>query len=76
MVLIFSSQYSKHFCECVSEHYSPGFAELIFGGKTTGIKNLLTVFDSGSSYTYLNSPAYQALVSLVSEKHFDSVSKL
>ncbi|KAK7847442.1 aspartyl protease apcb1 [Quercus suber] len=50
------------------EHYSPGFAELIFGGKTTGIKNLLTVFDSGSSYTYLNSPAYQALVSWVKKE--------
>ncbi|KAK7847444.1 aspartic proteinase Asp1 isoform X2 [Quercus suber] len=50
------------------KHYSPGFAELIFGGKTTGIKKLLTVFDSGSSYTYLNSPAYQALISLVKKE--------
>lgn len=52
----------------VSEHYSPGFAELMFGGKTTGIKNLLIIFDSGSSYTYLNSQAYGALMPLVSEK--------
>ncbi|KAB1210497.1 Aspartic proteinase Asp1 [Morella rubra] len=49
----------------VSEHYSPGFAELMFGGKTTGIKNLLIIFDSGSSYTYLNSQAYGALMPLV-----------
>ncbi|KAM7517978.1 hypothetical protein LguiB_016940 [Lonicera macranthoides] len=35
-----------------SKHYSPGFAELILGGKTTGLKNLLIVFDSGSSYTF------------------------
>ncbi|XP_062173822.1 aspartic proteinase Asp1-like isoform X2 [Alnus glutinosa] len=48
------------------QHYSSaGFAELIFGGKTTGIKNLVLVFDSGSSYTYLNSQAYQVLTSLV-----------
>ncbi len=59
--------------KCVSEHYSPGYAELIYGGKTTGIKNLPTVFDSGSSYTYLVSLAYNALTSLVSEKHSDSV---
>lgn len=52
-----SSDYSKH--------YSSGLAELILGGKTTGFKNLLVIFDSGSSYTYLNSLAYQALVSLI-----------
>ncbi|XP_057492172.1 aspartic proteinase Asp1-like [Actinidia eriantha] len=46
-------------------HYSPGFAELILGGKATGYKNLLVIFDSGSSYTYLNSQAYLALVSLL-----------
>ncbi|XP_048232750.1 aspartic proteinase Asp1 isoform X2 [Ricinus communis] len=44
------------------KHYSPGFAELIFDGKSTGIRNLLVVFDSGSSYTYLNAQAYQHLV--------------
>ncbi|XP_034691206.1 aspartic proteinase Asp1 [Vitis riparia] len=46
-------------------HYSSGYAELILGGKTTVFKNLLVTFDSGSSYTYLNSLAYQALVHLV-----------
>ncbi|KAF3439286.1 hypothetical protein FNV43_RR17562 [Rhamnella rubrinervis] len=44
-----------------SKHYSPGLAELIFGGKSTGFKDLFTVFDTGSSYTYLNSQAYEAL---------------
>ena len=50
------------------QHYSPGVAELRFDGKPTGLKNLLTVFDSGSSYTYLNSQAYQTLTFLVSQK--------
>ncbi|KAA8531132.1 hypothetical protein F0562_005841 [Nyssa sinensis] len=49
-------------------YYSPGFAELLFGGKSTGYKKLLVVFDSGSSYSYLNSQAYQALVSLVTKE--------
>ncbi|PON61826.1 Aspartic peptidase [Parasponia andersonii] len=48
-----------------SKHYSPGYAELKFDGKSTGLKNLLTIFDSGSSYTYLNSQAYHALTVLV-----------
>ncbi|PON79894.1 Aspartic peptidase [Trema orientale] len=48
-----------------SKHYSPGYAELKFDGKSTGLKNLLTIFDSGSSYTYLNSQAYHALTDLV-----------
>lgn len=48
------------------KHYSPAMGgELLFGGKTTGLKNLLTVFDSGSSYTYFNSKAYQAVTYLV-----------
>lgn len=47
------------------KHYSPGFAELILGGRTTGLNNLLVVFDSGSSYTYLNSQTYQTLLSFV-----------
>ncbi|CAB4309202.1 unnamed protein product [Prunus armeniaca] len=40
-----------------------GLAELIVGGKSTGFRNLVMVFDSGSSYTYLNSQAYQFLTS-------------
>ncbi|KAG7987021.1 hypothetical protein I3843_03G111800 [Carya illinoinensis] len=50
------------------EHYSPGDAELIFGGKTTGIKKLRTVFDSGTSYTYLDSHAYGTLTDLVKKE--------
>ncbi|KAE7997563.1 hypothetical protein FH972_002186 [Carpinus fangiana] len=50
------------------EHYSPGSAELMFGGKTTGIKNLVLAFDTGSSYTYLNSQAYEALTTLVKKE--------
>ncbi|KAI4336467.1 hypothetical protein L6164_014990 [Bauhinia variegata] len=43
--------------------YSPEVAELIVGGRATGVGNLVTIFDTGSSYTYFNSKAYQALVS-------------
>ncbi|KAL9356465.1 hypothetical protein Peur_049718 [Populus x canadensis] len=50
------------------KHYSPGLAELTFDGKTTGFKNLLTTFDSGASYTYLNSQAYQGLISLLKKE--------
>ncbi|XP_052310278.1 aspartic proteinase Asp1 isoform X5 [Populus trichocarpa] len=48
-----------------AKHYSPGFAELTFDGKTTGFINLIVAFDSGASYTYLNSQAYQGLISLI-----------
>ncbi|XAR73118.1 Nepenthesin [Bertholletia excelsa] len=51
-----------------TKHYSPGLAELIFGGKATGVKNLIVVFDSGSSYTYLNSKAYHAFISLLKKE--------
>ncbi|XP_061360022.1 aspartic proteinase Asp1-like [Gastrolobium bilobum] len=47
------------------KHYSAGAAELIFGGKRTGVGNLLATFDTGSSYTYFNSKAYQAIISLL-----------
>lgn len=53
---------------CIIRHYSPGYAELTIGGKGTGCKNILVLFDSGSSYTYLNSQAYQAFISSVSSK--------
>ncbi|XP_010547875.1 PREDICTED: aspartic proteinase Asp1 [Tarenaya hassleriana] len=49
-----------------SKHYSPApGGELLFGGKTTGLKNLLVAFDSGSSYTYFNSKAYHAVTNLL-----------
>ncbi|EXB60102.1 Aspartic proteinase Asp1 [Morus notabilis] len=49
----------------VDKHYGSGPAELYFGGKPAGIKGLEVIFDSGSSYTYFNSPAYEAVVNLV-----------
>ncbi|WRX08033.1 Xylanase inhibitor [Theobroma cacao] len=52
----------------LTKYYSPGIAELQFGGKATSVKNLIVVFDSGSSYTYLNSQAYQTLTVLVSSE--------
>jgi len=51
---------------CVSKHYSAGPAELVFGGRKTGVGSLTAVFDTGSSYSYFNSRAYQALLSWVS----------
>ncbi|KAJ4838183.1 hypothetical protein Tsubulata_032524 [Turnera subulata] len=51
-----------------SKHYTPGYAELIFSGKPTGFRNLLVAFDSGSSYSYLNSEAYQGFISLVKKE--------
>ncbi|XP_061341957.1 aspartic proteinase Asp1-like [Gastrolobium bilobum] len=47
------------------KHYSSGPAELFFNGKPTSVKGLELIFDSGSSYTYFNSEAYQAVVDLV-----------
>ncbi|KAJ4965358.1 hypothetical protein NE237_017207 [Protea cynaroides] len=47
----------------IEKHYSPGAAELSFGRKHPSVNGLKTVFDSGSSYTYFNSMAYQALIS-------------
>ncbi|XP_054788468.1 aspartic proteinase Asp1-like isoform X2 [Prosopis cineraria] len=45
--------------------YSSGPAELFFNGKPSNAKGLEVIFDSGSSYTYFNSKAYQAIVDLV-----------
>lgn len=50
---------------CFRKHYSSGPAELVFNGKATVVKGLELIFDSGSSYTYFNSQAYQAVVDLV-----------
>lgn len=47
------------------KHYSAGAAELLLGGRSTGLRNLMVIFDSGSSYSYLNSQAYQSLISLM-----------
>lgn len=53
-------------CFGFRKHYSPGYGEVMYGGKQTGLKNLLVIFDSGSSYTYLSSQAYEGLLYLVS----------
>ncbi|XP_021896521.1 aspartic proteinase Asp1-like isoform X2 [Carica papaya] len=47
------------------KHYKTGPAELLFGGKSTGVKGLNIIFDSGSSYTYFNSVAYTASINLI-----------
>ncbi|KAK0576528.1 hypothetical protein LWI29_019086 [Acer saccharum] len=49
----------------LEKHYSAGPAELLFGGKATGVKGLQVVFDSGSSYTYFSSQAYKTTLDLV-----------
>lgn len=45
--------------------YSSGPAELLFGGKPTGIRALQLIFDSGSSYTYFNAQVYKSVLNLV-----------
>ncbi|CAK9168749.1 unnamed protein product [Ilex paraguariensis] len=47
------------------EQHSLGPAELLFDGRTTGVKGLKIVFDTGSTYSYFNLQAYKALVSLI-----------
>ncbi|XP_028757532.1 aspartic proteinase Asp1 [Neltuma alba] len=44
------------------KHYVSGPADLLFNAKTTSVKGLQVIFDSGSSYAYFNSKAYQAIV--------------
>ncbi|KAL7141904.1 hypothetical protein ABFS83_08G086000 [Erythranthe nasuta] len=51
-----------------TKHYTAGSAELRFGGKSTGFKNLNVIFDSGSSYTYFNSQIYHTLISLIKKE--------
>ncbi|KAK9054257.1 hypothetical protein SSX86_025335 [Deinandra increscens subsp. villosa] len=49
----------------IEKHYYLGTAELYVGGKTSGVKGLPIVFDSGSTYTYFSGEAYKALVSML-----------
>ncbi|XP_023772912.1 aspartic proteinase Asp1 isoform X1 [Lactuca sativa] len=49
----------------IEKHYSLGTAELFLGGKTTRMKGLPIVFDSGSTYTYFSGEAYKALYSML-----------
>ncbi|XWS25112.1 hypothetical protein CRYUN_Cryun27aG0042800 [Craigia yunnanensis] len=48
-----------------SKHYLSSPAELLYGGKPTGIKDLKVVFDSGSSYTYFCFQVYEAVLDLL-----------
>lgn len=52
----------------LGNHYSLGNAELLFGGKATGLKGLTMVFDSGSTYTYFSSQAYKVVLSLIKKE--------
>ncbi|KAL6515527.1 hypothetical protein OROHE_018561 [Orobanche hederae] len=49
------------------KHYSLGSADLHFGGQAANniMKGLEVIFDSGSTYTYFTSQAYNALVSRI-----------
>ncbi|KAE8716344.1 replication factor C 36 kDA family protein [Hibiscus syriacus] len=47
------------------KHYSSGPAQLFFGGKPTGIKDLNVIFDTGATYTYLNSRVYKNVINLI-----------
>ncbi|XP_004502512.1 aspartic proteinase Asp1-like [Cicer arietinum] len=47
------------------QHYNTGPADILFNGMPTSVKNIQLIFDSGSSYTYFNSEAYNAVVALV-----------
>ncbi|XP_042509346.1 aspartic proteinase Asp1-like [Macadamia integrifolia] len=50
----------------LNKHYSPGSsAELSYKGKPSSVTGLQTAFDSGSSYTYFTSMAYETLISAV-----------
>lgn len=48
-------------------HYSPGPADLFFGGRLVG-KSFQVILDSGSSYTYFSSQPYEALLRMVRQK--------
>ncbi|KAL0391752.1 UNVERIFIED_CONTAM: Aspartyl protease APCB1 [Sesamum radiatum] len=47
------------------KYYSLGSADLRLGGQAANIKGLQIVFDSGSTYSYFSSQAYNDLVSLM-----------
>ncbi|KAG2322736.1 hypothetical protein Bca52824_015949 [Brassica carinata] len=47
------------------QNYKTGPAELLFNDKTTGVTGINFIFDSGSSYTYFNAEAYQAVLDLI-----------
>ncbi|CAN8275598.1 unnamed protein product [Cochlearia groenlandica] len=48
-----------------SKNYMAGPAELLFNDKSTSVKGINFVFDSGSSYTYFNTEAYETIINLI-----------
>lgn len=48
------------------KHYSLGRAELLFDRQVTGVKDLPIILDSGSTFSYFSSEAYNIVVSSVS----------
>lgn len=61
-----ASQFVNFLFELLSNHYSPGYADLFLGDRTPASRDQLVIFDSGSSYSYLKAQPYQALVTWVS----------
>lgn len=53
---------------CFSKHYAAGPAALLYNNKPIGVNGLQVFFDSGSSYTYFNPKAYQAVLNQVCRK--------
>ncbi|GMP79468.1 hypothetical protein CsSME_00034999 [Camellia sinensis var. sinensis] len=51
----------------LEKRYVLGPTELLYGNRATGVKGLLVVFDSGSTYSYLSSDAYKATLAIVKE---------
>ncbi|XP_009758779.1 aspartic proteinase Asp1 [Nicotiana tabacum] len=47
------------------KHFSLGPAELFFDGQATGVKGFPVIFDSGSTFSYFSSEAYDILVSSI-----------
>ncbi|XP_047324600.1 aspartic proteinase Asp1-like isoform X2 [Impatiens glandulifera] len=49
----------------LDEHYRIGPADLLYGRKSTGVKGIPLVLDSGSTYSYFTSDAYGATLSML-----------
>ncbi|MED6170216.1 hypothetical protein PIB30_028729 [Stylosanthes scabra] len=49
----------------IIDHYRAGPVDLLFNGKQQAVKGVEVIFDSGSTYTYLNQKVYKALFDLM-----------
>ncbi|KAL8167349.1 hypothetical protein V2J09_008848 [Rumex salicifolius] len=49
----------------IGKYYTVGPAELLFAGQNVVKKSLSFIFDSGSTFTYLNKEAYKGIVSMI-----------